>query len=324
MARLVQTGSRSKNKNRKGQNGIMANLETRQLGRTDLTVTRLGAGGHFTNGPLAHEDIPRRVQELNHLLDVGVTYFDVQWDPEELATAEVMKQRGDAFTVAWPLHGMNGQPPAEVKQYVTDYCNDHRKRYGIEHVDVLLWVALALNDTTGDDLAHRAREGFEILKAEGFCDHFAFSCHDSPEMALRTITELDVFDVMMVPYCPLHPAAGREVLPAAQEKGVGAVTMKPFGGGGGFLNKVWAGEIDHPAVAHWQGSSKPYEAALRWVLRDANVDCTVPGAHSEQQIDELYAAVTSGDPGNDDEILDAMRTAMNETGSEVQLPDTWN
>ena len=301
----------------------MANLETRQLGRTGLTVTRFGGGGHFTNGPLAHEDIPRRVQELNHLLDLGVTYFDVQWDPEELATAEVMKSRGEEFAVAWPLHGMNGQSPSEVKQYVQNYCNDHRSRYGIEHVDVLLWVALALNDATGPDLVQQAREGFEALKAEGFCDHFAFSCHDSPEMALHVITDFDAFDVMMVPYCPLHPAAGRELLPAAQEAGVGVVTMKPFGGGGGFLNKVWAGEVDHPAVSEWQGSSSPYEAALRWVLRDTNVDCTVPGAHSDQQIDELYAAVTSGDAGDDDEILDAMRAAMKKTGAGVQLSDAW-
>ena len=77
----------------------MTKLEKRHLGRTGLTVTRLGAGGHFTNGPLAHEDIPRRVRELNHLLDLGVSYFDVQWDPEELATAEVLATRSGEFTV---------------------------------------------------------------------------------------------------------------------------------------------------------------------------------------------------------------------------------
>ena len=83
-------------------------LETTILGNTGLKVTRLGAGGHFTNGPLAHDDIPRRVRELNHLLDLGVTYFDVQWEPEQIATAEVMKSRANDFTVAWPLHGADG------------------------------------------------------------------------------------------------------------------------------------------------------------------------------------------------------------------------
>ena len=297
----------------------MTKLEERQLGRTELTVTRFGAGGHFTNGPLAHEDIPRRVRELNHLLDLGVTYFDVQWDPEESATAEVMAQRAREFTVAWPLHGMNQQDPRGVKQYVLDYCKDHRTRYGIPHVDILLWVGLELNQAAAGDLVKASQEAFVTLKAEGFCDHFAFSCHHSPQMALRAITEFDAFDVLMVPYSPLHPAAGRELFPTARARGVGTVAMKPFGGGGGFLNMVWAGQTRHPAVRHLRDSSAPYAAALRWVLRDANVDCTVPAAHSIQQIDELHQAVLSADGGDDAEILERLMTAMNETGADVQL-----
>ncbi|MCY2928580.1 MAG: aldo/keto reductase [Planctomycetota bacterium] len=296
----------------------MVELEKRVLGRTGLTVTRFGAGGHFTNGPLAHEDIPRRVGELDHLLDLGVTYFDVQWDPEESATAEVMARRGGEFTVAWPLHAMNQQDPRGVKQYMMDYCNDHRRRYGIRHVDILLWVGLALEGQAGDRVK-AAHEAFDALKEEGFCDHFAFSCHHSPQMALRAITEFDVFDALMVPYSPLHPAAGRDLFPEARRRGVGTVAMKPFGGGGGFLNMVWAGQAQHPAVKGLQDSSAPYAAALRWVLKDTNVDCTVPAAHSIGQIDELHQAALSGDGADDAEILEHLTTAMNETGADVQL-----
>jgi len=39
-------------------------LETTMLGNTGLKVARLGAGGHFTNGPLAHEDIPKRINGI--------------------------------------------------------------------------------------------------------------------------------------------------------------------------------------------------------------------------------------------------------------------
>jgi aryl-alcohol dehydrogenase-like predicted oxidoreductase len=297
----------------------MTKLEKRHLGRTGLTVTRLGAGGHFTNGPLAHEDIPRRVRELNHLLDLGVSYFDVQWDPEELATAEVLVTRSGEFTVAWPLHGMNQQDPRGVKQYVLDYAKDHRTRYGIQRVDILLWVGLELAGPTAGDLVKGSREAFETLKAEGFCDHFAFSCHQSPQTALRAITEFDAFDALMVPYSPLHPAAGRELLPEARRRGVGTVAMKPFGGGGGFLNMVWAGQVQHQAVKHLRDSCEPYAAALRWVLNDPNVDCTVPAAHSIQQIDELHHAVLSGGSSGDAELLDQLKAAMNETGAEVQL-----
>lgn len=308
----------------------MGHLETRTLGRTGLKVTRLGAGGHFTNGPLAHEDVPRRVQELNHLLDLGVTYFDVQWDLEEAATAEVMKSRGNAFTVAWPLHAMNQQDPARVRQYVIDYCHDHRRRFGIQHVDILLWIALGFEDDRSAERIRGAEEGFRAMKGEGFCDHFGFSCHHSPQSALRAITEFNAFDVMMVPYSPLHPAAGRELLPAARERGVGTVAMKPFGGGGGFLNLAWSGQVSHPGVAHLRNDSRPYEAALRWVLRDPNVDTTVPAAHSVQQIDELHRAVLA-DGSGDDDVLAPLLDAMNASGAEVQLrsglaasPDAWD
>lgn len=298
---------------------MLMELETRTLGRTALTVSRFGAGGHFTNGPLAHEDISRRVRELNHILDLGVTYIDVQWDPEELATAEIMKSRKEDFTVAWPLHGMNKQTPEAAGQYVKAYCDDHRQRYGVEHVDILLWVGLQLDEETGPDLLDAAGEAFQAVREEGFCDHFAFSCHHSPQMARGAVGHDSLFDVMMVPYSPLHPGAGRELLPAARERGVGTVAMKNFGGGGGFLNQVWAGQANHPAGEAWRDSPRPYQSALCWVLRDDNVDCAVPAAHSLQQIDELHQAILAGPQSDDDEILEALRQAMDETSAEVQL-----
>ena len=159
-------------------------LETTELGGTGLTVTRFGAGGHFTNGPLAHEDISRRVRELNHLLDLGVTYFDVQWEPEELATAEVMKTRKDEFTVAWPLHGVTEPGNKITEKYITDYCNDHRSRFGVQHVDILLWVALELYEETQEHVMDVVRSAFTALKSQGFCDYLAFSCHHSSQMEI--------------------------------------------------------------------------------------------------------------------------------------------
>ena len=99
----------------------MGDLQTTVLGKSGLTVTKLSAGGHFTNGPTGHEDIERRVAELNHMIDCGIKYFDVQWDPEEIATAEVMKTRKDEMVVAWPIHGIT-QLAGDLKaQYVIDY-----------------------------------------------------------------------------------------------------------------------------------------------------------------------------------------------------------
>jgi len=309
----------------------MAKLESRNLGTTGLTVTRLAAGGHFTNGPLSHNDIPRRVRELNHLLDGGVTYIDVQWEPEAQATAEVMRARRDDFAVAWPLHGVSKLGGDVTAQYVVDYCNEDRRKFGIEHVDVLLWIGLVLEQATEEKVLDEVRAGFATLKADGFCDHLGFSCHCSPEMALHAMTRFDDFAVVMVPYCPLHPAAGRELLPTAKAKGIGTVAMKPFGGGTGFFNKVWAGEVDLPAVRPWKNSPRPYQTAIRWVLKDDNLDCTVPGAHSVEQIDDLFDAVAEPFSDADEAVGGAMKAAMDESGAEVPLrsdlasaPDAWD
>lgn len=302
----------------------MAKLATTLLGNTGLTVTRLSAGGHFTNGPSSHQDIPRRVRELHHLIDQGVRYFDVQWDPEELAMAEVIKTRRKEIAIAWPLHGVTQRGGDVTAQYVVDYCADHRKRFGIEHVDVLLWIALELNPQTQDKAVGEVRKGFEQLKAEGFCDFLGFSCHHSAAMALRAITSFDCFSVTMVPYSPLHPAAGRELLAAAKSRGVGTVGMKPFGGGGGLLNKVWAGELTDPAVAAWRGSGQPYQAALKWVLQEPNLDCTVPGMHSIQQIDELLAAGEAPLTADEHTLLETLRTFQRNGAIEVQLRGDWD
>lgn len=281
----------------------MAVLETTNLGTTGITVTRLSAGGHFTNGPTAHEDIPRRIKELHHQIDSGITYFDVQWDPEEVAMAEVMKTRANEITVAWPLHGVTQRGADVTAQYVIDYCNDHRRRFEIEHVNILLWIALEMPDEAQEKMVSEVRKGFETLKHEGFCDHLGFSCHHSPEMALKAITNSDAFEVMMVRYGVLEPAAGRDLLRIAKSKGIGTVAMKPFGGGDGFFNRAYSGQAECPDAAQYKGSGRPYQAGVKWVLRDQNLDCTVPGMHSTQEIDEITAAAKEQLTTDDEAIL---------------------
>ena len=84
----------------------MKELPSTKLGNTGVSVTRLGGGGHFTIGPTGHSDVARRVREIHRQIDSGITYFDVQWEPEAAAMAEVLRTCNGGFTVAWPLHGV--------------------------------------------------------------------------------------------------------------------------------------------------------------------------------------------------------------------------
>ena len=106
--------------------------------------------------------------------------------------------------------------------------------------------------------------------------------------------------------------------------------MKPFGGAGGFFNKVWANECNHPLTERWHHSKRPYEAALRWVMENKDIDCTVPAAHSVQQIDELYEAVKEPLTEEDNEILKVFTEAMDNSDVKPQLrrhpgePGAWD
>jgi|GEM_PF-1665359 aryl-alcohol dehydrogenase-like predicted oxidoreductase len=298
---------------------INSDLQTSKLGNTGITVTRFSAGGHFTLGPSSHNDVPRRIKELNHLLDLGINYLDVQWEPEEEATAELMKTRKEEFTVCWPLHGVTQLGGDLTKEYILDYCQDHHKRYGIDHVDILLWVGLELYPESEDKVMHVLREATTKLKALGFCDHLAFSCHHSPQMAQHALTKFDDFEVMMVPYSALHPGVERELLPFAKSKGIGCVGMKPFGGAGGFFNKIWAGEMKWNTTDFGYQSCRPYQAAIRFALQNPNLDCAVPGMHSITQMDELYEALKHPLNEEDIQILDIMKKTMLESNVDVQI-----
>jgi aryl-alcohol dehydrogenase-like predicted oxidoreductase len=300
----------------------MKTLEMRPLGNTGITVTRLSAGGHFTMGPSCHQDISRRIKEIHHMIDSGITYFDVQWEPEEIAMAEVMKTRRDEMTIAWPLHGVSakGMNNELTADYILNYCHQHCQRFTIEQVDILLWIGLNLNNETEERTIDEIRKAIEKLKTDGFCKHFGFSCHYSPEIAHYVVEKYpDIADVMMVPYSPLHPASDEGLFSAAKSKGIGTIAMKPFGGAGGFHNKIWDGTYSSSAVSQWLNSPRPYEAAIRWVMKNDDIDCIVPGMHSIKQIDEIVLAVESPYNTEDEKVLVALAEALEQSDLEVQL-----
>jgi len=244
------------------------------------------------------------------MIDAGINYFDVQWEPEEYAIAEVIKTRREEMIIAWPLHGVTQQGGNLTAQYVVDYCNDHRQRFGVEHVEILLWVGLELNPETQEAAMDALREGFESLRAGGFCDHLAFSCHHSPEMAMRAIESFDDFAVLMVPYCRFLPRSGEQLFTLARSRNIGVVAMKPFGGADSALNQVFAGTSRVSQLDRYTRNPRPYEAALRWVLSNPDVDCTVPGFSSVEEIDTAVAASLVSFGPSDEAVLNEIERFM--------------
>ena len=190
------------------------------------------------------------------MLDQGVNYWDVQWDLEEQASARVLRERGDEVVVAWPLHGVRDQLERGglTAQYVIDYCHDYQKKYKLDHVDILLAIAVG-NLHPGPQVFEPLIEGFEAVKKEGWCDYLGFSCHDGPQLAIRALHQYNLFDVLMCPYNFLYSKAAKELYPLASDLDVGIVAMKPCGSAykGGLLCYAYSGEDKSPELAQYHG-----------------------------------------------------------------------
>ena len=274
----------------------MPALPTRPLGRTGIEVTVLGYGALELRGMVAgvgRELLPGQPERiLNAVLDAGVNYIDVAVDygeAEEHIGRCISHRRGEFFLASkcgCPLDVSMYAPEQRTRYGVPmphfhDYnreniiaaCEQSLRRMRTDHLDV---VQLHFSP----DRAVIEREGaIETLLHLKQVGKVRFIGCSSILPNINDHIDMDVFDVIQVPYSALQP----EHLPAieaASEAGIGIVVR-----GGVARGEPGEGHGAADVWQHWenarmdellQGMSAT-EFMLRYTITTPHVDTTIVG-----------------------------------------------
>jgi predicted aldo/keto reductase-like oxidoreductase len=132
-------------------------------------------------------------------------------------------------------------------------------------------------------------EVLQKAKKDGKIKHIGITGH-KPPVLLKALKAYD-FDTLQVPLNYIERACLDELLPAAKEKGMGIIAMKPVAG----------------------GAFKNVTLALRFILTNG-ADVVIPGMDAENQVTENLTVLGNLNPLKDDElaILEQEKEGMEE------------
>jgi len=121
-----------------------------------------------------------------------------------------------------------------------------------------------------------ALEGARRAQDEGLVRHVGITIHRALPV-MRAAIESGEFATLMVAYCPPDPeGVGAEIIPAAAERGMGVIVMKPLNGGALSLPEEVRPEEGDPIARD----------SLRFVLGHRGVTCAIPGMRAVREVRE--------------------------------------
>ena len=295
-------------------------MEYTYLGRTGLKVSRLCLGT-MNFGPYTTE--PDSYAIMDNALDQGVNFFDTAdvygWKQGEGVTEQIVGRwfaqgggRREKVVIATKVYGDMGEWPNESRlsalhirraceESLTRLQTDHIDLYQMHHIDRHapwdeVWQAMETLVQQGKVLYVGSSNfaGWHISKA----NEAAKSRHFLGLVSEQCLYNLNARMVEL------------EVLPAAQDYGLGVIPWSPLAGGllGGVLQKINEGrrmsegvqkeiEKHHAKLEKYENFCKelgehPADVALAWLLAQPAVTAPIIGPRTMGQLDDAVHALT--------------------------------
>ena len=242
-------------------------MQYRTLGKTNLTISRLGFGGI----PIQRIDAEGTRTLMHQLKDAGVNYIDTArgYTVSEEYLGYALEGIREDFVLATKSmartkEAMEADIATSLKNLRTDYIDLYQ-----------------VHNPTPDQLKQVVAPGgaLEALleaKAVGKVGHLGVTAHslDTFKMAL----EMDWVETIMFPY-NIVESQGQDLIHACAEKNIGFVCMKPLAG----------------------GAIEDATLALRYICANPDVTVVIPGMADPKELEQNIAAVADTAPITEEE-----------------------
>ena len=208
-------------------------IPRRPLGKTGLTVSALGLGGHHLGDV---DSVNEAMNIVHEAVDVGVTFFDNCWEyhngkSEDWMGRALANGRREKVVLMSKVctHG-------RTRQLAMKMLEESLRRLQTDHLDV--WQIHAITYDNDPELAYAkggVLEAFEQAKQQGKVRHVGFTGHKDPGIHLKMIEMGYPFDTTQLPLNPFDAgffSFERQVLPVLNQRGIAPLGMKSMNGGG--------------------------------------------------------------------------------------------
>ena len=290
-------------------------LESRPLGETGLTVTRLGYGAMEVRGQRIWGGRPVTDEQagtiLEAVVDAGITFIDTANDygRSEAYIGQFLADRREEFVLATkcgctivPAGDHDETPHSWDRDHLLTNIDDSLAKLRTDHVDLLQLH----NPDVRSSEEHRVVDTLREIKDSGKAHHIGISS-TSPDLA--TYIEWDVFEAFQIPYSALE-RRHENLITAAHRAGAGTIVR-----GGVARGEPAEGLGSRDTWALWQrakldellGDGESRTAwQLRFTLSHPSVDTIIAGTLNPIHLAENVAAAQAG-PLPDDVYAEAKR-----------------
>jgi predicted aldo/keto reductase-like oxidoreductase len=254
-----------------GKPSAVPSLASRTLGRTGIQTPLISMG----TGEASSTNLIRMGYDAGIKLFFSATYYG-EGNNERLVGAALKDLPRDSFVVgtAATPEGLNPRtgtiPKGMTAQAYMKTAEESLKRFGLEHVDILLLPFAGKREFIIFD---PILEAMTELKKQGKIRFTGIATHGSCEEALRAAADAKIYDVAMTAYNfkTKDQDAMNEALAYAAKAGMGIVAMKTTAGAARDKNRTQPLNI---------------KAALKWVLQNPDISSIVSGMSSVEEMQQ--------------------------------------